>query len=213
MVVARPSGCQSRGDARPDGSGRAAQAPSDRRMRRRLTRCSEPRSGRATNSVSSPAIEPATSGQRARSRAAAMAWAEPGSVRRTSSRPASWISSGRSARSLRRRSSPDVSASTSRGGRAYAVRPVAGDLDEAQLGDVAGDRRLGRPEPALAQGGGQLLLGPDGPLADEVADRPLAGLLHDFHRRRHRVARNDEDERRPARTGRRRRSSSECVRR
>ena len=35
----------------------------------------------ATNSVSSPATEPATSGQRARSRAAAIAWAEPGRVR------------------------------------------------------------------------------------------------------------------------------------
>ena len=81
-------------------------------------RCSEPRSGNATNSVSSPAMEPATSGQRARSSAAAIACAEPGSVRTTSSRPASWISTGRSARSLRRRSSPDVSASISRGGSA-----------------------------------------------------------------------------------------------
>ena len=52
--------------------------------------------------MSSPAIEPATSGQRARSSAAAIAWAEPGSVRSTSSRPASRISTGRSrSKSLR----------------------------------------------------------------------------------------------------------------
>src|SRR6476646_3631897 len=97
--------------------------PSVRRIRRRLTRWSEPRSGKATKSVSSPAIDPATSGQRARSRAAAMAWADPGSVRMINRRPASWNSTGRSAMSLRRRSSPDVSASMSRGGSAYAAVP------------------------------------------------------------------------------------------
>src|SRR6478736_2789582 len=97
--------------------------PSVRRIRRRLTRWSEPRSGKATKSVSSPAIDPATSGQRARSRAAAMAWADPGSVRMINRRPASWNSTGRSAMSLRRRSSPDVSASINRGGSAYAAVP------------------------------------------------------------------------------------------
>ena len=81
-------------------------------------RPSEVRSVNATNSVSSPATDPATSGQRARSSAAAIAWADPGSVRITSSSPASRISTGRSRKSFRRRSSPLVSASMSRGGSA-----------------------------------------------------------------------------------------------
>ena len=62
--------------------------------------------------------------------------------------------------------------------------PLAGDLDQPELGDVAGDRRLGRPEAPLAEARGELLLGPDRPLVDEVADRPLAELLHHLHRRR-----------------------------
>ena len=181
MVVGAPRVGVKSGRCR---SRRRSQAPSDRRMRRRFTRCSEPRSGMATNSVSSPAIEPATSGQRARSRAAAMACAEPGSVRRTSSNPASWISSGRSDRSLRRRSSPDVSASIEARRQGVRRRALARDLDQPELGDVAADRRLGRPEAALAEGGGELLLGPDRALVDEVADRPLAELLHDLHRAR-----------------------------
>ena len=52
--------------------------------------------------------------------------------------------------------------------------PLAAGLDQAQLGDVAADRRLGRPEAALAERGGELLLRPDRPLGDQVADRPLA---------------------------------------
>ena len=144
-------------------------------------RWSEPRSGNATNSVSSPAMLPATSGQRARSSAAAIAWAEPGSVRMTSSRPDSWISIGRSASSLRRRSSPEVSASIEPRRQRVRLRPLAADLDEPELGDVAADRRLGRPEATLAQGRGKLLLGPDRALLEQVADRPLAELLHDLH--------------------------------
>ena len=69
-----------------------------------------------------------------------------------------------------------------RGGSAYDGHPVAGDLDQPELGDVARDRRLGRAEAALAERGGELLLGADRALLDQVADRPLAELLHDLHR-------------------------------
>ena len=60
--------------------------------------------------------------------------------------------------------------------------PSRVELDQAELGDVAADRRLGGLEAALAEGGGQLLLGPDDPLVDEVPDGPLAELLHHLHR-------------------------------
>ena len=76
MVVGAAGGCQT---ARR-GPGQARQAPSARRQPAldALQRASV-RAARRT-AVSSPAMEPATSGQRARSSAAAMAWAEPGSV-------------------------------------------------------------------------------------------------------------------------------------
>ena len=59
--------------------------------------------------------------------------------------------------------------------------PFARHLDEPELGDVPADRGLGRAEPTLAQRGRELLLGPEWTRLDEIADRPLAELLHDFH--------------------------------
>src|SRR6188474_278892 len=61
------------------------------------------------------------------------------------------------------------------------VRALTAGLDQPELGHVAADRRLGRPEAALAERRCQLLLGPDLALVDEVADGPLAELLHDLH--------------------------------
>ena len=156
-------------------------AYSVRPARRRLTRCSDARSEQATKTVSSPAIEPATSGQRARSRAAAIAWAEPGSVLRTSSRPGlakldrqvgkqlpEAVLAGRLGLDEARR-------------QRVGLGPLAAGLDQAQLRDVAADRRLGRPEAALAERGRELLLRPDRALVDEVPDCSLAELLHDLH--------------------------------
>src|SRR4051794_1746129 len=60
--------------------------------------------------------------------------------------------------------------------------PLAAGLHEPQLRDIAADRRLGRPESSFPERGCQLLLRPDRALVDEVADCPLAGLLHDLHR-------------------------------
>ena len=56
-------------------------------------------------------------------------------------------------------------------------RPVPSrlDLDQPELGHVAADRRLGRPEAALAQGGGQLLLGPDRALLRRGRGSPAGG--------------------------------------
>ena len=54
-------------------------------------------------------------------------------------------------------------------------RALARDLDEAELGDVAADRRLGRPEASLAQRGGELLLGPDRALVDAGRGSPAGG--------------------------------------
>jgi hypothetical protein len=91
---------------RHDGRGVRPSQPSDgrlpgaRRSSRARSRVRVRRSAQAMKSVSSPAIEPTASGQRARSRAAAMAWADPGSVRSTSRWPASRISTGRSWKSL-----------------------------------------------------------------------------------------------------------------
>ncbi len=133
--------------------------------------------------MSSPAIEPTTSGQRARSSEAAIAWADPGRVTSTSSEPgfadldrqvaeeaAQAVLAGRVGVGEARRQGVDAD-------------PIAVDLDQLQLGDVAADRRLRRPEAAVAERGGELLLGPDRPLLHEVADRPLAELLHHLHRR------------------------------
>src|SRR5829696_8341818 len=66
-------------------------------------------------------------------------------------------------------------------GHRVRLRPGPPRLHEAELGDVPRDRRLRRPEAAFAERTGQLLLGPDGPLLHQVADRPLAELLHDLH--------------------------------
>ena len=139
------------------------------------------RSGQATKTVSSPAIEPATSGQRARSSAAAIAWAEPGSVFTTTSRPASRSSTGRSREQLAEAVLAGRLGLDEARRQRVGLDPLAAGLDEPELRDVAADRRLGRPEAALAERGGQLLLGPDRALVDEVADRPLAELLHDLH--------------------------------
>ncbi len=51
---------------------------------------------------------------------------------------------------------------------------AAGDLDQAELGDVAADRGLGDGEAAVAEDLGQLVLAADRPAGDELADRPLA---------------------------------------
>ena len=154
------------------GASGASRAPSQvgqpASRRRRLMRCSEPRSGNATNSVSSPAIEPATSGQRARSRAAAMAWAEPGSVRRTSRRPASWISIGRSANSLRRRSSPrglglDQARRQGVGGvpsRVTLIRPSSATSREIVACVVRKPARGGQPRAPAGSGSGAGRPGP-----------------------------------------------------
>ena len=156
---------------------RASASPSSRRR----TRPSDPRSANATNTVSSPAIEPTTSGQRARSSAAASGCADPGSVFITSIVPASRISTGMS-RSSRPHPLLAGGVGLAEAGRdRVGLHAVAGRLDQAQLGDVAADRRLGRAEAALAEGGGELLLGADRALLHEVADRALAELLHDLH--------------------------------
>ena len=137
--------------------------------------------GRRRRRVSSPAIEPATSGQRARSSAAAIAWAEPGSVFTTTSRPASRSSTGRSAQQLAEAVLAGRLGLDEARRQRVGLDPLAAGLHEPELGDVAADRRLGRPEAALAERRGQLLLRPDRALVDEVADRPLAELLHDLH--------------------------------
>ena len=61
------------------------------------------------------------------------------------------------------------------GGAAVAI-----SLAEPELGDIARDGCLGGPEAALAEGGRELLLGVDGALLHQVADGPLAELLHDL---------------------------------
>ena len=158
-----------------DALSRPASPPSVSRISRRLMRWSEPRSGKATNSVSSPAIEPATSGQRARSSAAAIACADPGSVR-THEQQAGLVDLDRQVGQelaqavLARRLGLDQARRERVGGGA-----LAGDLDQAQFGDVARDRRLGRPEAALAEGGRQLLLGPDRALLARGPGSPAGG--------------------------------------
>jgi cystathionine beta-lyase/cystathionine gamma-synthase len=57
----------------------------------------------------------------------------------------------------------------------------AAALAEAQLLHIAADRRLGRLEAALTERSRELLLRPNRALLHEVADRPLAELLHDLH--------------------------------
>ena len=102
-----------------------------------MIRWSEPRSGKATNSVSSPAIEPATSGQRARSSAAAIACAEPGKRahdeeqarlvdldRQVDHQLAQTILAGRLGLDQPRR-------------QGVGGGSLAGDLDQPQLGHVA----------------------------------------------------------------------------
>ena len=85
-------------------------------------------------------------------------------------------------------------------------RALARHLDEAEFGDVAADGRLGRAEATVTEGGGQLLLGPQRTLVDEVADRSLPELLHDFHRSRPTPGPRGRPRRaRPARSDRRRR--------
>ena len=71
-------------------------------------------------------------------------------------------------------------------------RPLAVDLDQAELGDVAADRRLGRLEAALAEGGGELLLGPDGALARRGPGSPAGGAASSPPSA-HRSARQRED--------------------
>ena len=198
-VRRRPTTPERDGRRRTTGPRRAYPGIAARPSRRRRTRPSAPRSANATNTVSSPAIEPTTSGQRARSRAAASGCAEPGSVRRTSIVPASRISTGMSRSSVRIRSSPLVSASRSRWGMRVGLGAAPAGLGRAQLRDVPADRRLGRPEPALPQGRRQLLLGPDGALLHEVPDRPLAELLHDLHRSASPPYREQERRARPPR--------------
>ena len=111
-----------------------------------------------------------------------MAWAEPGKVRMTSSRPASRISTGRSWNSLRSRSSPLTLSLDQARRQGVGLGPLSADLDQAQLGHVPADRGLGRPEATLAERRGQLLLRPDQALVDQVPDGALAELLHHLHR-------------------------------
>ena len=122
-------------------------------------RCMDIRSANATKTVSSPAMLPTTSGQRVRSSAAAIAWAEPG--------PQPLLAG---ALGLGDPCRHDV-----------RLDPVLARLDEAQLGDVAADRRLGGTEAAIPQRGRKFLLRADRLPAQKVADLALAQLLHYFH--------------------------------
>src|SRR5206468_3580000 len=58
------------------------------------------------------------------------------------------------------------------------VRAVAGPLDEAEVADVARDRRLRRVEPAEPQPAPEQLLAVDRFAVDEIEQRGLAAGLH-----------------------------------
>ena len=178
--------------------GGTAQVSSAMRSSRRFTRCSEPRSGRATKSVSSPAIgardlRPARPVQR-------------GGDRMGGTRERAQDQQQARLVDLERQVGQQLAQAVLAGGlgldearrQRVGRGPLARDLDQPELGDVAADRGLGRAESTLAQRGGQLLLGADRPLVDQVADRPLAELLHDLHVRAAALARqpDDEDDRR-----------------
>ena len=62
------------------------------------------------------------------------------------------------------------------------LRPAMAGLDQTELGDVAADRGLRCPKASLSKRARQFLLGSDRALLDQVANRALAELLHDFHR-------------------------------
>ena len=55
-------------------------------------------------------------------------------------------------------------------------------LDQPKLGDVAADGCLGRPETAIAESGGEFLLGSDRSLSQQVADLTLSEQLDELHR-------------------------------
>ena len=133
------------------------------------------RSAQATKTVSSPAIVPTTSGHRARSSAAAMAWADPGSVMSTSSQAGLANLHGQV---VEQAPQPFLAGRLGlRGsvGQRVDRDALAARLDQPQLGHVTADRGLRRPEAALAQGRRQLLLGPDRPPLDAGRGSPAGG--------------------------------------
>ena len=121
--------------------------------------------------VSSPAIVPMTSGRRASSIARASAFAWPGGVRMTSR------FADESSETAQRRSADVSSLSRSRSADArQRVDEAAGrvaNLDEAELGDVARDRRLDGIVADLAQRLGELLLRRERLLLHEAQDGAL----------------------------------------
>ena len=137
---------------------------------RRRTRCRRRRSSPRPRASGRDRAPPRSRGP---SRAA--------SSRRAAGRPRGPRPAAR-ASSARSRSSPDVSASTQPGRQRVGLGPVRGRLDEPELGDVAarsspgssGSRARGAPRRAPAGSGSGAV--------DEVADRPLAELLHHLHR-------------------------------
>ena len=173
MVVAEAAGCQ-RPKACRDGPGDGPQLPSERRIRRRLTRCRDPRSGhrheqRVVARDGPGDLRPAGPIQgrrdgvgRARQRA-------------QDEQQAGLVDLEREIRQeLAQAILPGRLGLDQPGRQGIRRQPVAGDLDQPEFCDVARDGRLGGPKAALTKGGGQLLLGADRALGDQVPDRALA---------------------------------------
>ena len=128
-----------------------------------------------TRIVSSPAIVPTASGSRARSSAIGERLRLAAPVRMTTSC---------CTRSTRRRNSAAARSSAverrlgiGRVGAGPLVGAVAGALDQAELLDVARDRRLRRLEAALVQAAAQLLLAVERLAIDEFEDERPGGAL------------------------------------
>ena len=145
---------------------------------RRLASAAARRASRAmTRIVSSPPIVPTASGNCARSMAIASGCACPTPVRMTTScctcsTRAEELAGGALERGERRLGIGRVEPGP-------LVRAVAGALHEAELLDVARDRRLRRVEAALVQAAAQLLLAVQRVAIDEFQDDGLAARFHE----------------------------------
>ena len=144
-------------------------------------RCIDIRSAKATKTVSSPAMLPTTSGQRVRSRAAAIACADPGRVLQDQHQAGFADIHRQVVEEGPQALLPGALRLGDAGRDHVAVLAVLAGLEQTQLRHVPADRGLRCPEAALAKGGRQLLLGADGALRQQVADLALSELLHYLH--------------------------------
>ena len=162
-------------------------------------------SANATNTVSSPAMLPTTSGQRARSSAAAMAWASPARSARPAAVPASrsrWAGRAAAGAAAPRRSPRP------RRGAAGARRPgtpVAADLDQPQLRDVAADVAWVARKPRSRSAAASSCWVRIGRCSSRSRIGLLAQLLHDLHVSHPLAAQQDDGDHDAANTERGRR--------